>query len=72
MVSYREAVFEMKIDIRRLDLMLAQQCKTMADLREGASPQTLRRIRRGDEVKPRTVGRIARALGVDVADIIEG
>ena len=41
------------------------------DLRNGTSPQTLLRIRRGMEVKPKTVGRIARALGVDVTDIIQ-
>lgn len=62
----------MKIDLNRLDLILARECKTMSDLKDGVSPQTLTRIRRGEEVKPRTLGRIARALGVDVTEIMEG
>lgn len=62
----------MKIDLNRLDLILARECKTMSDLKDGVSPQTLTRIRRGEEVKPRTLGKIARALGVDVTEIMEG
>ena len=62
----------MKIDLNKLDLVLARECKAMSDLRDGVSPQTLTRIRRGEEVKPRTLGRIARALGVDVMEIMEG
>ena len=61
----------MKIDVRKLNMMLARRCMALTDLRSGTSPQTLTRIMRGEEVKPRTVGRIANALGVDVADIIE-
>ena len=62
----------MKIDVGRLNMMLARRCMALTDLRSGTSPQTLTRIMRGEEVKPRTVGRIAKALGVDVADILEG
>ena len=61
----------MKIDTGKLDLFLARQCLSLSDLRDGSSPQTLRRVRRGEEIKPRTVGRIAKALGVDPIDIIE-
>lgn len=61
----------MKIDINKLNLVLARQCKSIADLRTGTSPQTLQRIRHGGEVQPRTAGRIARALNVDVAEILE-
>ena len=61
----------MRIDTQKLDLFLARSCKSMTDLRDGSSPQTLLRIRRGDEVKPKTVGRIAKALGCDPADIID-
>lgn len=60
-----------KIDVGKLNMMLARRCMALTDLRSGTSPQTLTRIMRGEEVKPRTVGRIANALGVDVADIIE-
>lgn len=62
----------MKIDPKKLDLHLARECKSLSDLRDGTSPQTLKRIRRGEEVQPKTAGRIAKALGCDVADILEG
>lgn len=61
----------MKIDLTKLDIVLARECKTISDLRGSASPQTLARVKRGEEVKPRTIGKIARALGVDVMDILE-
>lgn len=61
----------MKVDLNRLDIVLARECKTMRDLRKGVSPQTLTRIRRGEEVKPRTLGKIARTLCVDVTEIME-
>ncbi len=61
----------MRIDVKKLELCLARACMSEADLRTGTSPQTLLRIRRGMEVKPKTVGRIALVLGVDVIDIIE-
>ena len=61
----------MKINVDKLNMMLARRCMALTDLRSGTSPQTLTRIMRGEEVKPRTLGRIAKALGVDPADIIQ-
>lgn len=61
----------MKIDNQKLDLMLARRCMSLRDLRNGTSPQTLTRIRRGESIKPVTVGRIAKALDCDAADIIQ-
>ncbi|MFQ7401670.1 MAG: helix-turn-helix domain-containing protein [Neglectibacter sp.] len=61
----------MKICMSRLELLLASMCKTTADLRPGVSPQTIRNIKAGKDVRPDVVGRVARALGVDVADILE-
>lgn len=61
----------MKIDNHKLDLQLARQCKAISDLRSVASSQTLTRIRQGDSIKPSTLGRIARALNVDPAELIE-
>lgn len=60
----------MKIDTAKLDLLLARKCKALSDLRDGSSPQTLKRVRKGEEVQPKTVGRIAKALNCDPADII--
>ena len=61
----------MKIDNRKLDLQLARQCKIISDLRGVASTQTLTRIRQGDNIKPSTLGRIAKALNCDPVDIME-
>lgn len=61
----------MKVDAQRLDVLLAQQCKSMSDLRTGISPQTLTRIRKGCEVLPKTAGKLAVELGVSVADILK-
>lgn len=61
----------MRIDPKKMELYLARKCMSEADLRAGTSPQTLLRIRRGMEVKPKTVGRIAKALDCDPTDIIQ-
>lgn len=62
----------MRIDINKLDMELARQCKSMSSLRgEGLSPSTLQGIRKGAEVKPVTLGKIAKALGIDPVEIIE-
>ncbi|MBC1758737.1 helix-turn-helix domain-containing protein [Listeria ivanovii] len=62
----------MRVNKNKLDIALAMACKSASDLRsEGLSPQTITRIRRGKEVKPVTVGKLAKALGVEVTDIIE-
>ena len=60
----------MKIDLDKLNMMLARNCLSLSDLRSGTSPQTLRRICKGEEVKPKTLGRIARALGCDPAELV--
>lgn len=61
----------MRINPKKLELCLARACKSELDLRNNVSPQTLLKIRKGKDVKPKTVGRIAHALNVDVTDIIE-
>lgn len=62
---------KMRIDNHKFDLVLARNCKVISDLRDVTSPQTLTRIRRGENIKPATLGRIAAALGVDVTEILE-
>lgn len=62
----------MKVNRSKLDMALARKCWVISSLRgEGLSPQTLFRIRNGEDVKPVTVGKIAKALGVDPEAIIE-
>ena len=61
----------MKIDNRKLDLILARRRKSLQELRgNGLSPQTLTRIRRGEDVKPKSIGTLAEALGVDPAELL--
>lgn len=61
----------MKIDSKKLDLALARRRMVLSDLRDAVSSNTLYRLRHGDEPTPRTVGKIAQALGVDPADLLE-
>lgn len=65
-------VDDVKISNHKLDVILARRCMTRRDLRGiGASAQTMQRIGRGEEVLPRTAGRIAQALRVDVEDLLD-
>lgn len=61
----------MRISKNKLDLALARACMNPRQLRESISPQTILRAKEGRDLMPATVGKIARALGVDVAEIIE-
>lgn len=64
----------MKADRVKLELALARACMTTESLTaEAKMPRpTVNNVITGRSVRPATLGRIARALGVDVADIIEG
>lgn len=61
----------MKVDLYKVNLIIAEQCKTMSSLRDVVSPQTLCKVKKGRELRTDTVGRIAKALGVPVTDILE-
>lgn len=63
----------MKIDNHKLDLALARNCWNQRRLREKGmiSSQTLRNINRGKDILPETAGKIARALGVDITELLE-
>ena len=61
----------MKIDREKYMLARARACMGQKDLEAIGIPKgTLCRALKED-VRPETVGKIARALGVDVTDIIE-
>lgn len=59
--------------MKKLELLMANWCMNPYDLCEKAkmSYQTYTRIRAGEKVKFATVGKIARALGVKVEQIIK-
>lgn len=64
----------MIIDNEKLRYTLASNQMMLKDLCERAniSETSLRSIRKGESVpRPATIGRIAKALGVDVRDIIQ-
>lgn len=56
----------------KLLLAMARACMNAQDLAKVAElpPQTVNAVIRGRNVRPATLGRIARALGVDPADIL--
>lgn len=63
----------MLISRERLFLSMARTRCSMKKLSalSGVSIQTLRNIKAGKAIFPETAGKIARALGVDVADLLE-
>lgn len=63
----------MLISRERLFLSMARTCCSMKKLSalSGVSIQTLRNIKAGKAIFPETAGKIARALGVDVEDLLE-
>lgn len=61
----------MKINRQKYELARARACKGTKDLVAAGIPRgTLSKIPR-EEIRPETAGKIAKALGVDVTEIIE-
>ena len=65
----------MKIDIEKLNIAQANKCLTNKELCESAEigMLTLLGIKNGSRKSPnlKTIGKIAKALNVDVADLLE-
>lgn len=63
----------MKISHEKTSLAMARACMNMSDVAEkaGMSFATVKNAVYGRAIRPRTAGLIARALGVDVTEIIE-
>ena len=61
----------MVICASKIEILLAEKCMTKKALAEisGISRQNISTIMRREECTPRTAGRLARGLGVDVSDI---
>lgn len=70
MERLREEVAALRIDKGKLDIVLAKRCKNLHELRFILSASTLSRIRKGNSVETKTVGKLAEALGVDPAELI--
>ncbi len=62
----------MKLNKEKLELAKARACMGTKDLVAAGIPKgTLCRIVSGEDARPETIGKIAKALGVDVTEIIE-
>lgn len=64
----------MKVNRQKLELAMARACMDSKDLPAAAQlPRpTVNNAIVGKSVRPKTAGRIAKALGCDVTDILEG
>ena len=62
----------MKLNRNKFELARAKTCKGLKELEAAGIPRgTLCTAVSGKNMKPETIGRIARALGVDVTEIID-
>lgn len=63
----------MKIDRKKLDIAMARKCLSMKDIMDaGMSSGTINGlIKNNYMVQPKTAGRLAKAIGCDVTEIIE-
>lgn len=63
----------MTLNKGRIEIALAKACLNPYDLcaKIGMQYQNYHRIVNGGESKPKTIGKIARALGIEVTEIIE-
>ncbi len=66
----------MKLDKRKVEILMAEQCMNYSDLcmKSKISRNTLCRMLGGNYISgpcPSNIGRLARALGVRVVDIIK-
>ena len=64
----------MKADKRKLEIAFARACMTPNELarKAGIPRSTLNNAISGRGLRPKTLGVIARALGVDVTELTEG
>lgn len=62
----------MRLDRKKFDIARARACMNQTDFEQAGIPKgTLCRAMGDNNVKPETIGKIAKALGVDVTEIIE-
>lgn len=63
----------MKLSREKLDIQIAKNCWTVSELAKnyGVSAQRIRMILNSKQVAPVTAGKLAKALGYDVTEILE-
>jgi len=73
-----DCVFALEVSVlkankRKLELAMARSCMNTADLVSvAAMPEpTVKKVLSGRSVRPGTLGRIAKALGIDPAELVD-
>lgn len=63
----------MRADRKKLEIAMANACMNVAELQVKADmPRpTINNVITGRNVRPGTIGRVAKAIGVDVTEILE-
>lgn len=62
----------MKMNRKKFEIIRARSCMSLSDFETAGIPKgTLCRAMSGKGLKPETLGRIAKALGCDVTEILE-
>ena len=63
----------MRANRKKVELAMARACMNTKDIAEesGMPEQTVKNVLYGRSVKPRTLGKFAKAIGVDPAEIIK-
>ena len=61
----------MKIDKRKIELVMARACVSRKELERSGIPKTTLIRAMKHSVRPATAGKIAKVLGVDVTEILE-
>lgn len=67
-------VWNMKVDEKKVEMYMARLCLRKQDLCKiaGLSSATVTKVMHGYEVTARTAGKIAKGLGLEVEEILEG
>ena len=61
----------MKADRRKVEVVMARKCISLPDLQEATQKPKSTIMKKGKNVLPATLGKVAAGLKVDVTDIIE-
>ena len=61
----------MKLDREKLEFAQARACMSQKDLEEAGIPKGTLCRAMSQNIRPKTAGKIAKALGVDVTEIIK-
>lgn len=62
----------MELDRNKLDIALARKCFSIVDLRKAVGGSTISKVIQGKlPLRPKTLGKIAKALDVDPMEIIK-